>query len=1728
MTKTCWANEGTFQAIATNLDLPSCLTPTEANIGLLRLSIPTTGSSAIVVEVESANLRLKFASDDAVTLRKKSTRENSGNTDGTGIRSPADLHAIVDSAPVEDKAELEAALPSVEGAFGNFLRSFRSSFASGPSSIARLVKDGALNRLQVKIKGIAVRFDMEVQDQATSSDFPPMVPVSALLSVADFFMGENAQVSSASGMKIERRRQIKVNQILAFLLSDPEVFDTHARFSPLATQFPVDAPYDLDASFSPTSPSDNSKVDFAMMQSTILENLSAKDAGSTFTTSEGKRGELEREAVYDKTATYLQASAQDSTIAGIQDSNTYKVKQSMYLSTISTTEPEESEADSIIDMPGAFATSTHAKPYDIAETVQNDEDDASAEKEDLTVTSARRLLLIEEITVNLLADDKQRDEPCQQPHAKPESRAPKDLNMQQPTPMMESTISRDFAAFSTILPSQPDLRPTDLLDTDKSTGDDSLEPAQLVEVEVPSVELNCDIACGWLIAKIVSRMTPVSKGKTPLSKDPVRKSATQPRLKLFLRNSVIKFAGRLPSITLTNGDVKNGTCDATAPLCTLFEVKSREIEASLQQSSNATHAALTVGQLSLRCGEKDMIRFRADQSTQGARYSESAPRRPDISINVMGKDDTLTINITTLPMVLIVNIPIIDETLSWIGGLSSVLDLGNSVASDSTAKVPPKTSDSTRMPTVRFDDDWRLDKLRRDINTPSEHLSPVCKVNLRINGLAAHLVGDECLAKLETSALKIVSRPGGIGIQIDKARCSGPYLSSDNGNELVASILDVENIRIEYLTKPQEADLDKLLALLTPSKDKFEPDDDVILDTLFKQRMQGPVLRVTVGNIAAKILDLELLNLLKFLGDDLDKLSKVTKYLPEDDQPGILAIVRLQKVDIEALGGELVGDISATLHDAEAAYVALPPLSAGKIGTIAVKRNQKDELVGPASHLTSATKLGSEGAPMIMARFISEELDPTINLKLYNLRLEYHIPTILAALGIKSEELAEKIAVEMTKSALGLAESQSQPDVHKSSDSDADPTPGTPRRLSAAFRDCHVGLSCRRSSSRGLFVISSGQLLGDLKEGSAVEASLQLHRASLMIIDDISNVAQQPFPSKYRNVAGDAHIQHLCDLGYVSVSSISSAVITVKAVTMDESQEKFIDVEVKDNLLILETCADSTQTLITILNSLSLPTPPAQDQKYRTEVVPIQEMLQSLNTETFFKLMDNCDDTSIDSAAKGLTIADEADYMSDFSPVLPDSNPVLGKKRPEQPLDSEADTSPDSLESNVSVASSFSSLDFQENHFARRLAVGGTAHRWDSINNTYNYVNDSKLLLSPLRIRVRDVHVIWNLFDGYDWKRTRDEISKAVQKVQADATEKGRWGDGQPGDCEDDRASVVGDFLFNSIYIDIPSNRDPQVLPEMINHDINDYASETTSHITSTTVTAHHRTTSRTSKGGKPLRLGRSKRHKMTFELKGISADLVVFPPGSDETQSSLDIRVVDLEIFDHITTSTWKKFATYMRDAGERETGASMVHLEILNVKPIPDLAASEIVLKATVLPLRLHVDQDALDFMTRFFGFKDDSVQPDISPAELPFIQRAEIKSIPVKLDFKPKRVDYGGLRSGRTTEFMNFFILEEANMVLRHCIIYGISGFDKLGQTLNDIWMPDVKANQLPREIDMLEAQLTCGLSSDFFSTMTSSISMKATKTIKSGLMIRDFRDSSNSELRCLRAGEKEETV
>lgn len=67
-------------------------------------------------------------------------------------------------------------------------------------------------------------------------------------------------------------------------------------------------------------------------------------------------------------------------------------------------------------------------------------------------------------------------------------------------------------------------------------------------------------------------------------------------------------------------------------------------------------------------------------------------------------------------------------------------------------------------------------------------------------------------------------------------------------------------------------------------------------------------------------------------------------------------------------------------------------------------------------------------------------------------------------------------------------------------------------------------------------------------------------------------------------------------------------------------------------------------------------------------------------------------------------------------------------------------------------------------------------------------------------------------------------------------------------------------------------------------------------------------------------------------------------------------------------------------------------------------------------------------------------------------------------IKLDYKPKRVDFRALRDGKTIELMNFFHFDAAEMTLRHITLSGITGWPRLFDTLNDLWTPDVKANQL----------------------------------------------------------------
>jgi autophagy-related protein 2 len=54
---------------------------------------------------------------------------------------------------------------------------------------------------------------------------------------------------------------------------------------------------------------------------------------------------------------------------------------------------------------------------------------------------------------------------------------------------------------------------------------------------------------------------------------------------------------------------------------------------------------------------------------------------------------------------------------------------------------------------------------------------------------------------------------------------------------------------------------------------------------------------------------------------------------------------------------------------------------------------------------------------------------------------------------------------------------------------------------------------------------------------------------------------------------------------------------------------------------------------------------------------------------------------------------------------------------------------------------------------------------------------------------------------------------------------------------------------------------------------------------------------------------------------------------------------------------------------------------------------------------------------------------------------IEFAEVFPVDIKLDYKPRRVDYRALREGRTIELMNFFHFDGAEMTLRHITLHGV---------------------------------------------------------------------------------------
>ncbi|KAH7148492.1 hypothetical protein EDB81DRAFT_856196 [Dactylonectria macrodidyma] len=1219
--------------------------------------------------------------------------------------------------------------------------------------------------------------------------------------------------------------------------------------------------------------------------------------------------------------------------------------------------------------------------------------------------------------------------------------------------------------------------------TSASSSDNTLE------VALSPININFDTSLGFLLAMVVGKLLEaIKENKPPVAAQggeqqvPPKKASN---IKITLEEIKLSFLNRLGGVSDTPERYLDPTAfifDEEVLLSTTLqnltismsptEIASKRTGRGQPSSQPAILTKIDLQKFRFGYANDDIVSFDSGRPMSTSVRDTFLSSGTDVGIKIVQSADSIKTEIETLPLVVQVDLQRLDETFSWFGGLSSFLNMSASIASSPSPTPKPTMVSQPKPRGVRFD---------TPIDPTDKSAASENKVNLRIGGAFVELVGRDCSVAAESSAIKLVSREEGIGMACSMMRVSGPFLRNSQADPAIST--EISGVRIDFLTAPQDKDLERLLELIIPTKVKFDHgNDEIMVDTLLRQRRKGSVLRASVDAVNVRVQNMAQLSVLPTLGEEIAKLSAVAKYLPEDDRPGLLTLGKIQKVSVSLGFGGNLGHLGAEINDFNVGHITMPSLVAIAIHGISVKRNHSEELVGSSTYALS--EIPSRG-PVIMARMIGDEIEPVIKLKMQDLNIEYRVPTIMDLLDLGEDATPQDFEASLAASVASLGDQAHHALTREPGSPGSEKTKaGKPMTLDIGFRDCLLGLNPLGQLSRMVIALTDAHLVAVLPKDVDTNAVFNINKASILLIDDISQLTEEALPISQRPRASSStsrQVANMCARGYVDICYISSAKVVVD-VSAGEDGGRRVNVELRDDLLVLETCADSTQTLISLANALKPPTPPSKENKYRTNVIPVQDLLASISAEAFGKPEGEYDfDQDFAGAQELAGSGSDIDFATN-SPLQVESQFYDDEPTGEELFDATnssilshgttmQDTNEGVLLTGFDVSSGNQSQDsgdmddlvIHEDYYERDSSKDGKAKVWNSNRNTYDRAPAELVRRSPLTVSVRDVHVIWNLFDGYDWTHTRDVITKAVQDVETKAYERQAQAHVYEEELEDEEA--IGDFLFNSIYIGIPANRDPQELSRAINEGLNDNATETESIATTAFTSSTNRTVRSRHPRSKRLRLKRSKHHKITFELQGVNVDLISFPPDSGETMSSIDVRVNTLDVFDHVPTSTWKKFATYDQDMGEREMGTSMVHLELLNVKPQPSLEASEIVLRATVLPLRLHVDQDALDFITRFFEFKDDKVPVHSSPSDVPFLQRAEVNDVPVKLDFKPKRVDYAGLRSGHTTEFMNFIVLEESRLVLRHVIIYGVSGFDRLGKTLNDIWTPEVKANQLP---------------------------------------------------------------
>jgi autophagy-related protein 2 len=262
-----------------------------------------------------------------------------------------------------------------------------------------------------------------------------------------------------------------------------------------------------------------------------------------------------------------------------------------------------------------------------------------------------------------------------------------------------------------------------------------------------------------------------------------------------------------------------------------------------------------------------------------------------------------------------------------------------------------------------------------------------------------------------------------------------------------------------------------------------------------------------------------------------------------------------------------------------------------------------------------------------------------------------------------------------------------------------------------------------------------------------------------------------------------------------------------------------------------------------------------------------------------------------------------------------------------------------------------------------------------------NCIKEQRTVLKPflsshgasfsLRIHNTDVSLL--LYDGFDWTRTRKTIEKEVKEMRIRLTKIKQLV--AKGQTQDPLTEQTGALLFNSIYVGLeqdPTQLEPDDLVAAIDEELNDDFDEIATQSSWQSLPPPHAGTSPPAPAPTSMgiprqkstrlhgrRLTRAKESSIEICLHNLEAEVDKYLP-NDVLISRTHVTVKDIEILDHIKTSTWSKFLTGKHSDSRgnvRETDSNMVKIELRTVRSAPGHTSEEARLKVGTLLMRFRL---------------------------------------------------------------------------------------------------------------------------------------------------------------------------